>query len=83
MAEWVDAMSLESIRGKVEEYLAGLIGIPMIFDGNSLCPDCLKFAMDIYGGTWFCKACGARFPATVLVDKWGSRWLRLNDLSGS
>lgn len=64
---------------KIKEYLAGLIGIPMIFDGNSLCPECLHFAMDVYGGRWFCKVCNSRFPATVLVDRWGERWLKLND----
>ncbi len=76
-------MTLNQIRDKVEEYLAGLIGIPMIFDGNSLCPKCLWFVMDIYGGTWYCKNCDARFPATIVVDKWGERWLKLNDLHGS
>ncbi len=65
---------------RVAEYLRGLIGIPMIFDGNCLCPGCLRYAMDIYGGTWFCKACGDRFPATVVVDRWGQRWLNLNSV---
>ncbi len=36
----------------IKEYLKGIIGIPLIFDGNCLCPECLKFAMDVYGGTW-------------------------------
>ncbi len=63
----------------IRESLQGLIGIPMIFDGNSLCPECLWKAMDVYGGTWFCKNCDSRFPATVVMDKWGERWLKLND----
>lgn len=63
----------------IKEYLAGLIGIPMLFDGNVLCPECLHHAMDISGGTYFCKACGQRFPATCVVDKWGERWLVLNE----
>ena len=64
----------------IKEYLAGLIGIPMIFDGNSLCPECLWKAMDIYGQTYFCKHCDSRFPATCIIDKWGERWLTLNDV---
>ena len=67
------------VEKQIKEYLLGLIGIPLIFDGNSLCPDCLHKAMDVYGKTWYCKACGQRFPATVLIDKWGWRWLKLND----
>jgi len=63
----------------IREYLAGLIGIPMIFDGNSLCPECLHRSMDIYGGTWYCRNCDSRFPATPIIDKWGERWLKLND----
>lgn len=69
----------KGIRKKAKEFLAGLIGIPMIFDGNCLCPECLHYAMDIYGGTWFCKKCDGRFPATVVIDRWGERWLMLND----
>lgn len=65
---------------KIRAYLAGLIGIPMIFDGNVLCPECLRKAMDITGSTYFCKHCGRTFPATVLIDKWGRRWLKLNDM---
>lgn len=68
----------ETVR-LIKEYLAGLIGIPILFSGNSLCPECLCRAMDIYGGTYFCKACGGRFPATIVVDRWGEKWLRLND----
>ena len=67
-------------REDIQKYLAGLIGIPMIFDGNSLCPECLCKAMDLYGSTWFCKACDRRFPATVVIDRWGARWLALNDV---
>ena len=63
----------------IHEYLAGLIGIPMLFDGNSLCPECLSPAMDIYGGNYYCKNCGMTFPATCVVDKYGERWLKLND----
>ena len=63
----------------VGEFLAGLIGIPILFDGNSLCPECLHRSMDIYGSTWYCKDCDSRFPATVIVDKYGARWLLLND----
>ncbi len=64
---------------EIRNFLKGLIGIPMLFDGNSLCPECLHKAMDIYGKTWFCKNCDGRFPATVLIDKWGARWMQLND----
>ncbi len=66
-------------RKELREYLRGLIGIPMLFDGNSLCPECFWKAMDIGGGTYFCKHCGETFPATPIVDKWGQRWLTLND----
>ncbi|KKL63823.1 hypothetical protein LCGC14_2171280 [marine sediment metagenome] len=66
-------------REAIKEYLKGLIGVPMLFDGNSLCPECLHHAMDIFGGTYFCKSCGRQFPATPIVDKWGERWLKLND----
>ena len=71
--------SREEILDKAKKYLAGLIGIPMVFGGNSLCPECFYFAMDIYGHTWYCKNCDCRFPGTVYVDKWGQRWLDLND----
>ena len=64
---------------KIREYLAGLIGVPMLFDGNSLCPECFCRAMDVRGGEYFCKACEAVFPATCVVDRWGQRWLNLND----
>ena len=70
----------EEIRDKAFKYLKGLIGIPMIFDGNCLCPECLHYAMNIYGGIWFCKVCDGRFPATIVVDKWGERWLALNSV---
>ena len=69
----------ETIR-TIKEYLAGLLGIPMLFDGNSLCPECLWKAMDIYGSTYFCKHCDSRFPATINIDKYGRRWLELNDV---
>jgi len=70
----------ERVKEKAKEYLRGLIGIPMLFDGNVLCPECFWMAMDIYGGTYYCKHCDKRFPATVVIDKWGQRWLKLNDM---
>lgn len=70
----------EEIREGIEKFLAGLIGIPMLFDGNVLCPECLRHSMDIFGGTYFCKSCNSRFPATPIIDKWGERWLKLNDV---
>ena len=69
----------EEIRKGLRAFLSGLISIPMIFDGSSLCPECFYKAMDIYGGTYFCKNCDSRFPATCIVDKWGERWLKFND----
>jgi len=66
-------------REEIKGFLSGLIGIPMLFDGNSLCPECLWHAMEIRGGTYFCKHCNGKFPATPVVDKWGQRWLNLND----
>ncbi|KKN06249.1 hypothetical protein LCGC14_1079100 [marine sediment metagenome] len=74
------AESVKTQMDSIRECLKGLIGIPMIFDGNSLCPECLRKSMDIYGGTFFCRNCGSRFPATVFADKWGERWLKLNDV---
>ena len=61
----------------MHSYFDGLIGIPLIFDGNSLCPECLWRAMNVYGSTWFCGNCGRRFPGTVVLDKWGERWLNI------
>lgn len=63
----------------VKEYLGGLIGIPMIFDGNCLCPECLHLAMNVCGGNWICRHCKGVFPATLIVDRWGKRWLKLMD----
>jgi len=63
----------------IKEYLSGLIGIPMLFDGNALCPECLWRAMEIIGHEYFCKHCNKTYPATVIIDKWGERWLKLND----
>lgn len=69
----------ERIREKARDYLKGLIGIPLIFDGNVLCPECFHFAMGICGAIYFCKVCGGRFPGTIMVDKWGQRWLNLHN----
>lgn len=75
---WLLEKEREYRRIELKEFLAGLIGIPMIFDGNVLCPECFWKAMDIYGHTYFCKHCGGEYPATIVVDKWGRRWLALN-----
>ena len=63
---------------KVREYLAGIIGIPLIFSGNNLCPECLHYSKNVMGGTWICEHCHSHFPGTIYVDKWGDRWLGLN-----
>lgn len=65
------------IEAEIKEYLAGLIGIPLVFDGNNLCPSCLRYAMNVMGGTWICDNCHSTFPGTIVVDKWGQRWLNL------
>ena len=51
----------------------------MVFEGNSLCPECLHWAMNLAGRTWTCYRCGRKYPATVVADKWGLRWLGVND----
>ena len=66
-------------REIIKEFLAGLIGIPMLFDGNVLCPECLHHSMDIAGKMYYCKNCNRRFLATVNIDEYGKRWLLLND----
>lgn len=68
----------KNLKKRIKKYLAGLIGIPLIFNGNNLCPDCLRFSMNVMGGTWICGNCHHHFPGTVYVDKWGDRWLKLN-----
>ncbi len=77
---WLVEKEREYKTQQIKECMAGLIGIPILFDGNSLCPECLWHAMDIYGHTYFCKHCSKTFPATTVIDKWGQRWLDINDI---
>ena len=55
----------------------------MVFEGNSLCPECLYWAMNLSGPTWTCGHCGRTFPATVVLNRWNERWLRANDAGAS
>ena len=75
-------MSYESARAAVAAFLGPVYRLPMLFDGNSLCPGCVWRAMNVAGGWWVCWHCGFSCRATVLLDTQGARWLKLVDMGG-
>jgi len=75
-------MSRESAKLAVRELLGKIEALPMIFDGNSLCAECLWKAMEVAGGSWICSHCAFICRATPIVDKQGEHWLNLNNSLG-
>jgi len=75
-------MSNERAKQIVGELLGKVFWLPMIFDGNSLCPNCLWLAMNIIGGLWVCEHCGFWCVATVVLDSQGEKWLKIQEAIG-
>lgn len=72
----------ESAKQAVKELLGEVIELPMVFDGNSLCPECLWKAMNIMGHRWICEHCHFRCRTTVVCTIQGNHWLKLNYFKG-
>lgn len=67
----------EETRRVIKEYLGEVVSLPMIFDPQCLCPECLWLGMKVHGNMWECPQCHFYCRATVVVDHTGLKWLNL------
>jgi hypothetical protein len=54
--------------------------LPLLFEGNLLCPACLVRGALVVSGWWYrCGCCGFGCAGSVVATEQGLKWLRLND----
>lgn len=82
MVEPPDTESFRRAKVIIKEYLGDVKALPMIFDPQCLCPECLWMGMVVHGNRWECPQCGFSCRATIVIDETGARWMRLLSVIG-